>query len=134
MSSLTDSNAETTNRQPASASAGHSGASRRMCSTFVVQSKVSSGKRSCIACATRSEWRRPLRKSGSPRVMWGGAHPPRSPGSTPPVACAQPDEPRYVPHHGVCADDPDAPVVDGGHRAVAALVHAAVTRLDVAHE
>ena len=50
------------------------------------------------------------------------------------VAGAQLDEARDVPHHGVRADDADAPVVDGGHRAVAAPVHAAVARLDVADE
>ena len=50
------------------------------------------------------------------------------------VAGAELDEARDVPHHGVRADDADAPVVDSGHRAVAAPVHAAVARLDVAHE
>src|ERR687885_687824 len=80
ISSLTDSNAETTNRQPAPAAVEEVG--------------IAEGD----------------------------------------VAGAQLDEARDVPHHGVCADDPDAPVVDGGHRAVAAPVHAAVARLDVAHE
>ena len=60
-----------------------------------------------------------MRKSGSPKVMW------RAPSST---------RLRDVGEHGVCADDADAPVVDGRHRAVPAAVHAAVARLDVADE
>src|SRR3954463_12596812 len=119
MSSLTDSNAETTNRQPTSASAGPSWASRRMCSTFVVPSKVSSGEAFVHRLHDAQRVAATVEEVG---VTEGD------------VAGAQLDEARDVPHHGVCADDPDAPVVDGGHRAVAAPVHAAVTRLDVAHE
>ena len=43
MASLTDSNAETTNRQPDAASSGQTSAWRRTCSTLTVQSKVRSG-------------------------------------------------------------------------------------------
>src|SRR3954454_617130 len=119
MASLTDSNGETTNRQPTSASAGHSWASRRMCSTFVVQSKVSSGEAFVHRLHDAQRVAATVEEVG---VTEGD------------VAGAQLDEARDVPHHGVCADDADAPVVDGGHRGVAAPVHAAVARLDVPEE
>ena len=69
IASLVDSNAETTNTQPASAISGQMPACRRTCSTFTVQSNVTSGKRSCIARTMRIECGGALRKSGSPKVM-----------------------------------------------------------------
>ena len=79
--SSTDSNADTTKRHPASASSGQRSSCRRpryrrTCSTLTVQSKVTSGNRSCIARTTRRECGGAFRKSGSPKVMW------RAPAST----------------------------------------------------
>jgi len=45
VASSTDSNALTTNRHPAAAMAGQTSAWRSTCSTFTVQSNVTSGKR-----------------------------------------------------------------------------------------
>src|SRR2546423_7377834 len=50
------------------------------------------------------------------------------------VASTHLDETLDVVQEDVLPHDPDAPVVDRGHRAVAAAVHAAVARLDVADQ
>jgi hypothetical protein len=50
------------------------------------------------------------------------------------VAGTHLDETLDVVQEDVGLHDPDAPVVDRGHRAVAAAVHAAVARLDVADQ
>src|SRR5439155_8594 len=50
------------------------------------------------------------------------------------VAGTHLDETLDVAQEDVLVHDPDAPVVDRGHRAVAAAVHAAVARLDVADQ
>jgi hypothetical protein len=56
MVSLTDSKAETTKAQPASASSARASGWRRMCSTLMVASKVRSGWRRWMAATTRPEW------------------------------------------------------------------------------
>src|SRR2546423_11470300 len=50
------------------------------------------------------------------------------------VASTHLDETLDVGQEDVLLHDPDAPVVDRGHRAVAAAVNAAVARLDVADQ
>ncbi len=107
---MTDSKAETTNTQPASASSGQHLGWRRMCSTLIVQSKVRSGWRSCIAATTRRACRGALRKSGSAKrhVPGAGGH-----------------QLVDVGHDGVLGHGTDPPVVDDRHRAVPAAVRAA---------
>ena len=116
---MTDSNAETTNRQPARASVGPQ--------LGVAQDVLD------LRRAVEGEVGEALvhRLHDAQRVAAAVEEVGIAEGD---VAGAQLDEARDVPHHGVRADDADAPVVDGGHRAVAAPVHAAVARLDVPHE
>ena len=113
--SSTDSNAETTNTQPDAANSGHSAAWRSTCSTFTVQSKVTSGKRSCNAATMRARVRGCVEEVGiSERDVFGaGGH-----------------ELGDVGEHRVLVDPAHPSVEHHRDRAVAAAVRAPVGRED----
>ena len=114
---LVDSTAETMKSSPSARSSARTSGCSRMCSTLVVMSKVSSGKRSCTARTDRQCVRHRVEKVG---IAEGE------------VAHSIVHETGDILHEHVALPDTDPTVVHSRDRAVAAAMHAAARRLDVA--